>query len=348
MRRDELLGEPIRHLELGKIKGIADLLEAFRYTSFQSRALANCFDVYSSMLDDEKRVTVFMGLSGALVAGGMRTVVVDMMEHGLIDVLVSTGANLYHDLAEANGPTHFVGSQHADDSKLRELNIDRIYDTYADETKFKALDERLSEIMDSLEPGAYSTREFLSFLGSQIDDENSILRKANIMDLPIFCPALNDSSLGIALAAYYARKRGDPKGMATIDPARDVYEIAQIMEKSEKTGVIYVGGGTPKNYIQQLEIVLDALGVIHGNRRGHNYAIQITTDDPKWGGLSGCTFEESQSWGKISIDSLRATCYIDASVGLPLLVGALLERRSGETRKSLNYKWEGDKLKELS
>lgn len=344
MRRDELLGEPIRHLELNKIRGLADLLEAFHYTSFQSRNLAKCLDVYKNLLEDEERVTVFMGLSGAMVPAGLRKVIVDMMEHRLIDVLVSTGANLYHDFAEAHAPTHFIGSQHADDEELRDLNIDRIYDTFADETKFKGLDIRISEIVDSLEYRGYSTREFLEILGSHIDDENSILGKASRLGIPIFCPAINDSSIGIGLAEYYVRKKKDHDGMATIDSIRDVYEIAQIKEKSKKTGVVYVGGGTPKNYIQQLEVVLESLGMVSGSREGHDYALQITTDDPKWGGLSGCTFEEAQSWGKISRDATKATCYIDATIGLPLLVGALIEGLKGK-RKPLKFRWNGDELK---
>jgi len=346
MKRDELLSNPIQHLELDKIKGLADLLEAFRFTSFQSRTLAKCFEVYRNMLGDEERVTIFMGLSGAMVPGGLRKVIVDMMEHRLIDVLVSTGANLYHDFAEAYAPTHFIGSQHVDDNKLRDLNIDRIHDTYADETKFKALDANISEIVDSLEPRHYSTREFLEILGSQINDENSILGTANRLGIPIFCPAINDSSIGIGLADYYVRKKKDNGDMATIDPIRDVYEIAQIKELSKKTGVVYVGGGTPKNYIQQLEVVMDVLGKISGKRVGHDYAVQITTDDPKWGGLSGCTFDEAKSWGKISENASNVTCYIDATIGLPLLVGALLERLENK-RDYLKFQWDGDELEGL-
>ncbi len=346
MKRGELLREPIRHLDLSKIGGLGDLLEAFRYTSFQSRSLAKCFDIYSNMLNDRQRVTIFMGLSGAMVPAGMRKVIVDMMEHGLIDVLVSTGANLYHDFAEAHGPAHFVGSQYADDGELLGHSIDRIYDTFADEIKFKKLDSQISKIADSLEPRAYSTREFLAILGSHVDDKDSIVGKASRLGIPVFCPAINDSSIGIGLTEYYARKR-KRRGRAVIDVIRDVYEIAQIKEKSKKTGVVFIGGGTPKNYIQQISIVLEVLGTTSGDREGgHDYAIQITTDDPKWGGLSGCSFEEAQSWGKIARNATKSTCYIDATIGLPLLAGALLERFK-KRRKPLRLRWDGDELKGL-
>ncbi|MFH1773392.1 MAG: deoxyhypusine synthase family protein, partial [Methanobacteriota archaeon] len=165
MRRRDFLREPIRHLDLDRIESIGELVESFRYTSFQSRNLARCLDVYRNMLESRRRVTVFLGLSGAMTPGGMRKIIRDMIEQNLVDVIVSTGANLYHDLAEAFGSVHFLGSPLADDLELKKLDIDRIYDTFADEKKFKALGSFFAEFLDSLEPRAYSSREFLELLG---------------------------------------------------------------------------------------------------------------------------------------------------------------------------------------
>ncbi|MEE8168785.1 MAG: deoxyhypusine synthase family protein, partial [Candidatus Hydrothermarchaeales archaeon] len=293
-------------------------------------------------------VTVFFGLSGAMVPAGLRKVIVDMMENNLIDVLVSTGANLFHDYAEAYGSSHFIGHHSADDDRLRELEIDRIYDTFADEEKFQALNSYLLKVFESLEPKGYSSREFLEILGRSLDDGDSILAKAAELGIPVFCPALNDSSIGISLTEYYVKRKKASKPYATIDPIRGVYEVSQIKKLSKKTGVVYIGGGTPKNYIQQIEIVLDMLGRVSGRRKGHDYALQITTDDPKWGGLSGCTLKEAQSWGKIARNASKATCYVDATIGLPLIAGAIMQdSKLTNSRERLRFNWKEEELESL-
>ncbi len=342
MKRKDLLREPIRHLDLNAIEDFKELLEAFNYTSYQSRSLAACYQVYRAMLQDRKRVTVFMGLSGAMVPAGMRKIIADMIAKGLIDVLVSTGANLYHDYAESFGSAHFVGSPNTDDAVLRELNIDRIYDTFADEDKFIKLDYRFAKFFEALEPRGYSTRELCEIIGKTIGDSNGILGTAARYGVPVFCPAINDSSIGIAMTMYYRKMKKARKPYATVDPIRDVYELAQIKEKSAKSGVVFIGGGVPRNYIQQVEIVLEVLGS-KAKRTGHDYAVHLTTDDPKWGGLSGSTFEEAQSWGKIAKKASKAVCYVDATIGLPLIVGALL-REKRLIRKRLRFRWKGEEL----
>lgn len=343
MRREDFLREPIKHIDLNRIESVGELVKSFRHTSFQSRNLARCLDVYRNMLESRTRVTIFLGLSGAMTPAGMRKIIRDMIEHSLVDVVVSTGANLYHDLAEAFGRTHFVGSPFADDLELRKHDIDRIYDTFADERKLRALNSFFAGFLDSLEPRAYSSREFLELLGGALKDENSVLYTASKYRTPIFCPALNDSSIGINLTEHYVRRRKEGKPYVTLDPIRDNYEIAQIKHKSAKTGVVFIGGGTPKNYIQQIEITLETLGYV-SKKEGHDYAVQITTDDPKWGGLSGCTFDEGQSWGKINKNATKAVAYLDATVALPLLVGAVMENCK-KRRERLRFEWKGDKLK---
>ena len=344
MEKKDLLKFPIRHLDLSNIDNLDQLLRGFEATSFQSRNLAKSRIVLQNMLRDDK-TTVFLGIAGAIVPGGLRKVIRDMIKNHMVDVLVSTGANLTHDLIESMGFHHYVGSAHVDDAVLEDFKIDRIYDTYVDNGEFEVTELNISKMASELEPRGYSSREFLYFLGSKIQDPGSILRAAYEEGVAVFCPALCDSAIGIALTHYYAQKDQNGQGPRFyVDQIRDNYEIAQIKLKSENTGAIYVGGGVPKNYIQQLEPLLDTMGFRDVD--GHKYAVQITTDDPKWGGLSGCTFEEAQSWGKITKDAQMATVYIDSTIGLPLIVGAFLQSNKDFVRYR-NFSWVGDQLERI-
>jgi len=344
--KSHYLKEPIKPIEPRSDMLVGDLVESFQYTSYQSRNLARCFNAYRNLISAPDRPTVFLGMAGAMVPAGMKKVVISMIKNKLIDVLVSTGANLYHDWHEARGGKHYIGSQQVDDTKLRELYIDRIYDTFADEEKFRESDDAIKKIADNLETRNYSSREFLEKLGLSVKDTESILGTAAKNGVPVFCPALNDSSIGIALTKHYYESMKASRRPITIDPIRDNWEIAQIKLKSKSTGVVYVGGGTPKNYIQQTEVMLEVMGF---ETTGHKYAIQITTDDPKWGGLSGCTFEEAQSWGKITKDAKIAAAYIDATVALPILVTALIQKCADivAKRRRLKFVWEKEELKSI-
>ncbi len=344
MKKHNLLKFPIQHLDLNNIGDLDQLLRGFEATSYQSRNLAKSRIVLQNMVRDEK-ATIFLGIAGAVVPGGLRKVIRDMIKNHIVDVLVSTGANLTHDFIEAMGYHHYVGSAHVDDKVLEDLKIDRIYDTYVDNQEFETVELTISKFASELEPRSYSSREFLAFLGSKVEDPDSILHTAYEEGVPVFCPALCDSAIGIGLTHLYAQKDSNGQGQGPfIDQIRDNYEIAQIKLKSEETGAIYVGGGVPKNYIQQLEPLLDTMGYRDVN--GHKYAIQITTDDPKWGGLSGCTFEEAQSWGKISKEAQMATVYIDSTIGLPLIVGAFLQSNKNFVRYR-NFSWVGDQLERI-
>ncbi|HZD60282.1 MAG TPA: deoxyhypusine synthase family protein [Anaerolineae bacterium] len=344
MEKKDLLQHPIRHLDLYSIEGLDQLLRGFEATSFQSRNLAKSRIILENMQKDET-ATIFLGIAGAIVPGGLRKVIRDMIKNHFVDVLVSTGANLTHDFIESMGFHHYVGSAHIDDAVLEDLKIDRIYDTYVDNQEFETVELTLSKLASELEPRGYSSREFLAYLGSKIEDPNSILRAAYEEGIPVFCPALCDSAIGIGLTHLYAQKDSNGRGSGLyIDQIRDNYEIAQIKLKSETTGAIYVGGGVPKNYIQQLEPLLDTMG--YRQVDGHKYAIQITTDDPKWGGLSGCTFEEAQSWGKITKDAQMAIVYLDSTIGLPLIVGAFIQSNKDFYRKR-NFSWVGDQLERI-
>ncbi|MEK6810716.1 MAG: deoxyhypusine synthase family protein [Candidatus Thermoplasmatota archaeon] len=341
----ELTQVPIEHLDLEKVRNIADLLDGYRKISFQARTLGQCAAILEkAMLDPE--CTVFFGAAGALIPGGLRKVLRDLVAFGLVDVVVTTGANAYHDFYEAHGYRHYISSPDADDILLREHMLDRVYDTLADESLFRECDDEISAMADALEPRAYSSREFLGMMGARAaKDPNSLVGACYRRGVPYFVPALNDSSIGIAITKHYRDRRKAGKPMIHIDAIKDNYEITQIKVKSPRTGVFYVGGGTPKNYISQIEVTQEVLGF---EENPHWYAVQITTDVPQWGGLSGCTFEESQSWGKFRKDAKMAQSLVEATIGLPLLAGYLLQKGVHKKRKPKKFTWRGDELVKLA
>lgn len=338
-----LLSEPVSHLDLTKVFSVAELVEAFSGCSFQSRNLAHCAKIFLEMVRDPEAV-IFLGISGALIPGGLRKLIRDLIHLNLVDVLVSTGANVFHDIYEGMGYRHFKGSPEIDDHELDRLDVDRIYDTLVDDDIFAGVAHWLAEEIETLEPRPYSGREFMVRVGERLADENSFVAEAARKEVPLYVPAMTDSAIGMALAKHYAHHRADGTGF-TIDFTRDNYEIVQIKQKSSATGAIYLGGGVPKNYIQQIQPMID---VMYGRVEGHRYAVQLTTDDPKWGGLSGCTLEESVSWGKVSQQALMGTAYLDVTIGLPLIAAYVLSHEEDVARrKERVFQWEEDTLVSL-
>jgi len=308
----------VNHFDAESVDGVSGLLKALNETAFQSRNLAACFDVLMKILTDAERPLVFLGLAGAMIPAGMRKVIRDLIKLHVIDVLVSTGANLYHDIYEALGNAHYLAQHYTSDVTLRGLRINRMLDVYADDEAFDVVDKYIAELADGLEHRAYSSREFLKLLGGSLNDEYSIVKTAADEGVPIFCPSVADSSIGIALAMH--RSRND-QGVI-IDVIKDNLEILKVRASRNKAAGIYIGGGVPKNYIQQITPMALAQGL---SIPGLSYGIMITTDDPKWGGLSGCTFEESQSWGKYHEGANFATAYLDATIALPILLRGIIE-----------------------
>jgi deoxyhypusine synthase len=234
-----------------------------------------------------------------------------------------------------------MGTPDADDVRLRKLYLDRIYDTYVDELKFEETDRAIGKVTEEFPARPASSREFLGFLGSRFDDPESILATASRRGIPVFSPALIDSSIGIGLTLHYQAHRQGPRFM--LDAVRDNYELVQILSGSPRTAVVYIGGGTPKNWINDGIVMANYAFGREGE--GHFYALQLTTDVPHWGGLSGSTLDEAQSWGKISPTATRSMAHLDASIGLPLLVGALWDRRKKwQPRSRLKFDWTGDEV----
>ena len=345
MKREEILHTKIEPIDVEKSRTLGDLLEGFRHTSFQSRNLGECADVYKAMLADPK-VLIFFGLSGAMVPAGMKKVVCTMVRKRLVDVVVSTGANLYHDYYEALGYHHYKGHPGMDDDLLDKEDIDRVYDTYLDDRAATQIDRKVGHVVNEMPTGRHSTREFFDILGETLDDPTSIIRTCHTEGVPLFCPTFHDSGFGIGVTAHYQECKKEGREGFVLDMIRDNYEIMQIGLQSKEAGVVLVGGGVPKNYIQQIAPMQE---VLFHPKYPHRYAIQITTDDPKWGGLSGCTFSESHSWGKYTSDARTAVAYLDATIGLPLMVGAVLQNAEEiiKGRKKRRFDWNDDELTSL-
>ena len=296
-----------------------EMLARMERVSFQGRNLATARRIWERMLGDD--CTIFLGAAGALSAGGMRLLLAYLVEHRYVDCLVSTGANLYHDLHETRGRRHFIGSPHEDDAKLQGEHIDRVYDTYASEDEFCDNDEWIAEFAATLEKRPYTTREFLYLLGEflwKTTGRDGILTAAYRANVPIFCPAIADSSIGMGLS----QARQKAAGVAQIDTIGDIVESANLVIRRPRTASVVIGGGTPKNFINQASVQAEYYSP---DVTGHRYALQIVTDVPHFGGASGASLEEAESWGKLATDAARVSVQADATIALPLLASALAE-----------------------
>ena len=293
------------------------ILERMERISFQGRNLGVAHRVWQRMLVDD--VLIFLGVAGALSAGGLRMVIAYLIASRYVDCLVSTGANLYHDLHETRGRYHFIGSCRTDDRALQTHHIDRVYDTLVDEDEFIDNDNWIARFVSTLDPRPYSSREFLYRLGGHLWKEtgqDGILTAAFRSNVPIFCPAIADSSIGMGVSQ--GRMTDASKGH--VDVIGDIAESANIVIRRQRTASIVLGGGTPKNFINQASVQAD---FYHPGIAGHRYALQIITDVPHFGGASGSTLDEAQSWGKLAADADHVTVHADATLALPLLVSGL-------------------------
>lgn len=286
--------------------------------SFQGRNLAVALRVWQQMLDSD--CLIFLGAAGALSAGGLRLVLAHLIIHRYIDCLVTTGAILYHDLHECRGRRHFLGSPLLNDAALNEEHIDRVYDTLVDEDEFIDNDNWIADFACSLEPRPYTGREFLHRLGRYLWEQthaDGILTAAYRASVPVFCPAIADSSIGMGLS----QARHKQPGAGQIDIIGDIIESANLVIHRPSTASIVLGGGTPKNFINQASVQAE---YYCPRVEGHRFALQIITDAPYYGGASGSTLEEAQSWGKVSSAAAgRVTVHADVTIALPVLVSAL-------------------------
>lgn len=332
--RSEHLAVALETIEV-RPRSVSELLEAMGRTGFQGRSMASCLRVLLNMIEEPAN-TIFLGYAGSLSTTGQWKIVSWLIENRFVDAIVSTGANVSEDIFEGLGFSYFQGSHRADDAELLEHRIDRYYDVYADELEYRQMEDFLGEFLAGLDQRrGYSSAELLHLLGAHQAERgiDSITAAAYRAGVPIFSPGLADSAYGVA--AYLLHKR---RGIeVTLDGMRDFIQLGRIGERAANTSVIYIGGGVPKDTIQLVAVMADLGG--GGDRpRPHRYAVQITTDSPQWGGLSGCTFEEAVSWGKVDPDADHVVCYCDATIALPLLAHALAEK-GPKRRDAPSFGW---------
>jgi deoxyhypusine synthase len=326
-KKSRFLQTPISPFAVEAGLSADSVLDRMERISFQGRNLATARRIWEKMLRDD--VTILMGLAGALSAGGLRMIVAHLIKERYIDCLVSTGANLYHDLHETRGQHHYLGSAQANDAALAEERIDRVYDTYASEEEFIGNDNWIARFASTLEARPYTSREILYRLGGHLwttTKRDGILTAAYRANVPIFCPAIADSSIGMGLS----QARQKTAGRGYIDIIGDIVESANVIIQRPRTASVVFGGGTPKNFINQASVQAEFYSE---EVTGHRYALQVVTDVPHFGGASGSSLEEAQSWGKLSVESDKVSVQADATIAMPMLVTALATSAGRVVRK---------------
>jgi len=351
--KNNFLKNKTKPIEIKK-QSVSDLVENLALTGFQGRKLGEAAKIWQEMLK-EKKITIWLGISGAIVPAGMRKIISFLIKNRMVDAVVSTGAQIFHELFETLGKKHYLGEPHVNDYQLFEDGIVRIHDVFAKEMDLSAGEFFIKKIAAKYleENKIYSSREITWLLGRELakisKDKDSILINAYKQGVPIFVPAFGNSYIGIAIW-YSALKH---KKTFIIDSIKDLSESAYLTLNSQKTGVIYLGGGEPKNYIQQTAEITPNLAdpeyiksnkpisEKQGLRKPHSCAIQITTDVPHYGGLSGCTFEEAQSWGKVSKGAKKVQCFCDITIALPFIAQTLFEKsiKSAKNRAKPIFDW---------
>jgi deoxyhypusine synthase len=332
--KEELLKAPVRHIDIKQLN-IVPLIDQMGDTAFQARNLSRAANIVDLMQQD-KECAVIVTLAGSLISAGLKQVLIDMIDNNMVDVIVSTGANIVdQDFFEALGFHHYKGTQFMDDAILRELHIDRIYDTFIDEDDLRVCDDTTAIIANSMKPGSYSSREFIVEMAKYIEknnhDRNSIVYKAYEKGIPIFCPAFSDCSAGFGLVHH---QWNNPERHVSIDSVKDFRELTKIKIENDKTGIFMIGGGVPKNFTQDIVVAAEVLG--HDDVSMHTYAVQITVADERDGALSGSTLKEASSWGKVDTVHEQMV-FAEATIALPLIAGYAYHKRSWEGRQAKNF-----------
>lgn len=333
MTKSDYLKTPIEHIDIKK-HDLSKYVEALKGVAFQARNLQRGAEIVEKMVADPD-AAVILCLAGSIVSAGMKQVIVDLIDHGMVDAVVSTGANIVdQDFFEALGFKHYIGTPAVDDNLMRDLHIDRIYDTFIDEDELRVCDETVGKLCDELEPRPYSSRAFLREMGRTLEGLGknipSIVHSAYRKDVPIFCPAFSDCSAGFGLVMHQVRR---PERHVSIDAAADFRELTELKIAAGESGLFMIGGGVPKNFAQDVVVAADLLGK---EVPMHKYAVQITVADERDGGLSGSTLREASSWGKVSTSS-EQMIYAEATLALPLIASYVYHRGVWKNRKERRY-----------
>lgn len=334
--KEKYLSTEVEHIDITNFNAVP-ILEAMGKTAFQARNLYRASLIYDKMLQDENCTIIFC-LAGSLISAGLKKAISTLIKNNMIDVVVATGANLVdQDFFEALGFKHYQGTPFVDDNELRELHIDRIYDTYIDEDQLRICDETVAKIADKLKPRPYSSREFLIEMGKYLekegkDIEDSIVYNAYKKEVPLFVPAFSDSSAGFGLVLHQVNKK---EKSISIDSVKDFRELTMVKIQSKETGLLMLGGGVPKNFAQDVVVAADVLGY---NLPMHKYAVQITVADERDGGLSGSTLKEASSWGKVD-QGFEQMVFCEATIAFPLLASYAYHKGSWKKRKAKKFKF---------
>ena len=331
--KKSFLNKPVEHIDITKFDS-REIIESMSKMSFTSRDTANASKIFNEMIED-KSCSIFLTLAGSTSAGGCMKLYSDLVKYNMVDAIVATGASIVDmDFFEALGFKHYQGSQFENDTKLRQNYVDRIYDTYIDEEELQACDQAICDIANSLQPKAYTSREFIlelgKFLKTNAKKKGSLIETAFNNNVPIFCPAFTDSSAGFGLVMHQEQ---NPNKHITIDSIREMRELTEIKIKSKQSGLIMIGGGVPKNFIQDTVVCAELLGK-HVDM--HKYAVQITVADTRDGACSSSTLKEASSWGKVDI-SKEQMVFAEATSVLPLIASDAYHRKNWKKRKRRNF-----------
>jgi len=328
--KQELLSQPVEHIDITSFDA-RPIIDQMDKMSFTSRDLAKATGIYNKMLAD-KDCAIFLTIAGSTSAGGCMNLYADLVKYGMVDAIVATGAAIIDmDFFEALGFKHYQGTPFIDDKLLRDTYIDRIYDTYIDEEELQACDHTIAKIADSLPAKPYSSREFIHEMGRWLTKhskkKNSLIQTAYEHNVPIFCPAFTDSSAGFGLVVHQEK---NPKKHMTLDSIRDFRELTEIKLKSKTSGLLMIGGGVPKNFVQDTVVCAEILGK---EVDMHKYAVQITVADSRDGACSSSTLKEACSWGKVDT-AYEQMVYAEATSVLPLLASDAYHRGYWKKRKA--------------
>ena len=331
--KKEILNKPVEHIDITSFDS-RKIVSSMEKMSFVSRETANAAKIYDDMIKD-KDCTIFLTLAGSTSAAGCMHIYRDMVKYNMVDAIVATGASIIDmDFFEALGFKHYRGSQFENDTELRKNYIDRIYDTYIDEDELQICDKKICEIADKLEPRSYTSREFIFEIGKYLKEnakkKGSLIETAYDNEVPIFCPAFTDSSAGFGLVMHQEK---NPKKHLTIDSIREFRELTEIKIRSKGSGLFMIGGGVPKNFIQDTVICAELLGK---NADMHKYAVQITVADSRDGACSSSTLKEASSWGKVDITKEQMV-FAEATSVLPLIASDVYHKGNWKKRSRKKF-----------
>ncbi len=306
--KSHIIMKPIKHLTVKKDMKVSELVDEMTEMGFGAGKIGEASKIMKKMLDD-KKCTVFLGIAGAMVPAGMKRIIMDLLDD--TEVFVTTGANLTHDLIESLGESHYKGTEFTEDKTLNKQGVDRIYNVFMKNSVYEKLEDFFEKNFDEIQK-CKTIKELLWKIG-ELAPQDGILKKCYKKKIPIFCPGIADSGIGLMMWGRIV----EGKGRTNIDVFEDMKEIIDIAWTAEKRGIIYIGGGLPKNFIQQsLQF-----------SKGADYGIQITTDRTEPGGSSGAPLKEGISWGKMKSDAEEGKDFVDvfcdATIALPLIYSAI-------------------------